>query len=194
MLGDGDWVPCPAFGRRYPLADGEADVPWPCDAENKYIVHFPDDARDLVIRIRLRRQRTARQEVLRAAYRLGDGARRRLARRAHADPQADQPRGRVEVHRRRVPVARAARPTSPCSSRPIPSMAGRPRRSATTSAWMKFGDDGRLLRDQPRGRLLRRRAGHVLRDECQRDGDAAGATRSTRTPRSPTTATSGGKA
>ena len=26
--------------------------------------------------------------------------------------------------------------------------------------WMKFGDDGRLLRDQPGGRLLRRRPGH----------------------------------
>ncbi len=101
-LGDGDFVPC-LHSVGVPLAPGQADVPWPCNRGAQVHRPLPGRAADLVLRERLRRQCAARQEVLRAAHRLGPRPGAGVARGAHADPGGRVAEGREDVCGRGLP-------------------------------------------------------------------------------------------
>ena len=105
-------VPCMHIGRRAARARPEGRAL----ALQQGKVHrpFPGDARDLVLRLRLRRQRAAGQEMLRAAHRLQHRARRRLDGRAHADPRRGEIRRARKPTSPRLSPAPAAKRISPC--------------------------------------------------------------------------------
>ena len=81
------------------------------------------------------------------------------------------PDGELEVHRRRVPVG--VRQDQPRDARPDdPGLEGRDDRRRHLLDEVRRRRPA--VRDQPGGRLLRRRARHRLRHQRQRDGDAVG--------------------
>ena len=147
-----------------PLDEGQADVAVAVQRDQVHLA-LPRDPRDLELRLRLRRQRAAGQEVLRAAHRVGHRARRGLARRAHADPQADLAGGEGVLRRRRVPERlRQDQPRHAAAHGA--RLARRDRRRRHRLDALRRGRPP--LRRQPRVRLLRRRARHQLEDQPQR--------------------------
>ena len=160
---DGDFVPC-VHTVGAPLAAGPEGRRLAVQPDQ---VHRPlsRNPRNLVLRFRLRRQRAAGQEVLRAAHRLehglpgSAGRRHRLAGRAHADPRR-RIAGRQEALRRGgLPVGLRQDQLRHADS------AGQLQRLESHHHRRRHRLDqaGRRrppVRDQSGSGLLRRRAGH----------------------------------
>ena len=175
-----------------PLADGQADVAWPC-TDTKYIAHFPET-----------------REIW--SYGSGYGGNALLGKKCYALRIASamardegwmaehmlilkltSPDRLGALHRRRLPER--LRQDQPRDDRRRPLAGWKAEMVGDDIAWMRFGEDGRLYAVNPEFGLfgVAPGTGDALPTPT-RCAPSRRATRSSPTSPSPTTATSGGRA